>query len=55
MGERKDCKHFYYRNKQMRSIDSYTAKGTIQMPICRIRKMTVGGCRDDCKWFEPKQ
>ncbi len=53
MVKREDCLHFFYRNKKLHGIDKPTPN-IIKMPMCRIRRMTVGGCHENCKWFEPK-
>ena len=53
MVERKDCKHFYYYQKKLKDIGK-SSSDIIQIPSCRIRKITVGGCRKDCRWFEPR-
>jgi len=52
---RKDCKHFWYKGKRHYSIDSHQAKATTRIPTCAIGKRIAGSCREDCKWFEPKQ
>ena len=51
--QREDCKHYYTKLDAKRGIGSPFADSQ-RNPYCRIRKMTVGGCNEDCKWFEPK-
>ena len=53
MVNREDCKYFYYKNKKLRGFNNPTPDFQT-MPMCKIRKMTVGGCHEDCEWFKPK-
>jgi hypothetical protein len=53
MVERKDCKYFQYVSKRIYGIDKPTAQ-IIRMPICKIDRMSAGGCKENCQWFEQK-
>ena len=53
MVQRKDCKYYYTKVDKYYGINDY--RPTLQRnPNCKIDKMTVGGCRENCKWFELK-
>ena len=53
MAERADCRYFEYYTKKR----SGSGKNNIEyIPSfrCRIRKMRIEGCLEDCPWFEPR-
>ena len=51
----KKCKHLRSKIQKNYSIDSYTAKSIDTVYTCRLKRMPLGGCPEDCRGFEPKR
>lgn len=47
----KDCVNFGYTQMPEETIDSMMAK-IHTLPNCTLNKMVLGGCREDCQWYE---
>ncbi|MCX6664061.1 MAG: hypothetical protein NTZ75_07425 [Euryarchaeota archaeon] len=52
--EQKNCKFLGHKAERSHSIDDYQAKSTTIHAICRIDKMVIGGCKENCEFFELK-
>jgi hypothetical protein len=53
MVQRTDCKYYQTKIDRYKRINGYRPK-LQRNHDCKIKKMIIGGCKEDCKWFEPR-